>query len=230
MGRKRRIPHWPAEAAEIARGGADPNDKCAELVRVSGNQKQDCWRFLKRYGIERPPSQRRKRSRWPEEAPIFAERMASPVSICAELMRISGNGEKGCWRYLEQHGVRRPGSDTRTTFSDQLFERVLEYSAKHGIQAASSKFNLSPKFISNVLYRREQTGLAHDALTLKDLFLFLRVRPIPCLVGSRRDGSRRRARFAKMAGSSVAFSMMQSSAFVASTERSCCSGAGPRNA
>jgi hypothetical protein len=93
------------------------------------------------------------------------------------LMRISGNGEKACWRYLEQHGVRRPGSDTRTTFSDQLFERVLEYSAEHGIQAASSKFNLSPKSISSVLYRREQTGLAHDALTLRDLCLFLRVRP-----------------------------------------------------
>jgi hypothetical protein len=177
MGQKRRILHWPAEAAEIARGEAGPNDKCAELVRVSGNQKQDCWRFLKRYGIERPPSQRRKRSRWPEEAPMIAERKASPASICAELMRISGNGEKACWRYLEQHGVRRPGSNTRTTFSDQLFERVLEYSAEHGIQAASSRFNLSSKSISNVLYRREQTGLAHDTLTLRDLCLFLRVRP-----------------------------------------------------
>ncbi len=177
MGRKRRILHWPAEAAEIARGGAGPNDKCEELARVSGNQKQDCWRFLKRYGIERPPNQRRKRSRWPEEAPTIAERTASPASICAELMRISGNGEKACWRYLEQHGVRRPGSGTRTTFSDQLFERVLEYSAEHGIQAASSRFNLSPKSISNVLYRRDQTGLAHDTLTLRDLCLFLRVRP-----------------------------------------------------
>jgi hypothetical protein len=108
---------------------------------------------------------------------MIAERKASPASICAELMRISGNGEKACWRYLEQHGVRRPGSNTRTTFSDQLFERVLEYSAEHGIQAASSRFNLSPKSISNVLYRREQTGLAHDTLTLRDLCLFLRVRP-----------------------------------------------------
>jgi hypothetical protein len=53
----------------------------------------------------------------------------------------------------------------------------MEYSAEHGIQAASSRFNLSPKSISNVLYRREQTGLAHDALTLRDLCLFLRVRP-----------------------------------------------------
>jgi hypothetical protein len=230
MGQKRRILHWPAEAAEIARGEAGPNDKCAELAHVSGNQKQDCWRFLKRYGIERPPSQRRKRSRWPEEAPSLAERKASPASICAELMRISGNGEKACWRYLEQHGVRRPGSNTRNTFSDQLFERVLEYSAEHGIQAASSRFNLSPKSISNVLYRREQTGLAHDTLTLRISACFCGCGPIPCLVGSRRDGSWRRATFAKMAGSSVAFSMMQSSVFVTSTERSCCSGAGPRSA
>jgi hypothetical protein len=108
---------------------------------------------------------------------MIAERIASPASICAELMRISGNGEKACWRYLEQRGIHRPGSTKRTTFSDELFQRVLEYSAEHGIQAASSRFNLSPKSISNVLYRREQTGLAHDALTLRDLCLFLRVRP-----------------------------------------------------
>lgn len=161
----------------IAKGEADPSEKCAELARVSGNESQDCWRFLKRYGIERPPNQRRKRSKWPEEAAVVAERPASPASLCAELMRISGNGEKACWRYLEQHGIRRPGSATRTTFSDQLFERVLEYSAEHGIQAASQKFHLSTKSISNVLYRREQTGLPHDALTLRDLCMFLRVRP-----------------------------------------------------
>jgi hypothetical protein len=96
-------------------------------------------------------------------------------------MRISGNGEKACWRFLGQHGIPRPGSAKRITYSDQLFERVLEYSAEHGIQAASQKFNLSTKSISNVLYRREQTGLSHDALTLRDLCMFLRVRPTTVL-------------------------------------------------
>lgn len=108
---------------------------------------------------------------------MIAERNASPASICAELMRISGNGEKACWRYLERRGIHRPGSARRTIFSNELFEKVLEYSAEHGIQAASCRFNLSPKSISNVLYRREQTSLAHDALTLRDLCMFLRVRP-----------------------------------------------------
>jgi hypothetical protein len=177
MGKKRRVLNWPSEAAKIATGEADPSEKCAELARISGNEKQACWRFLKRYGIERPPNQRRKRSRWPEGADIVAERSASPAAICAELMRISGNGEKACWRFLEQHGIRRPGSAKRTTYSDQLFERVLEYSAEHGIQATSLKFHLSTKSISNVLYRREQTGLSRDALTLRDLCMFLRVRP-----------------------------------------------------
>jgi hypothetical protein len=58
---------------------------------------------------------------------------------------------------------------------------VLEYSAEHGIRAASQKFNLSTKSISNVLYRREQRGLSHDSLTLRDLCTFLRVRPATVL-------------------------------------------------
>jgi hypothetical protein len=176
MAKKRRILNWPSEAVNIAGGEAEPCEKCAELARISGNAKQDRWRFLKRNGVERPPHQRRKRS-WPEDAETVAECNASPAAKCAELMRISGKCEKACWRYLERHGIRRPGAAKRTTYSDQLFERVLEYSADRGIQAASLKFHLSTKSISNALYRHEQTGLSHDTLTLRDMCTFFRVRP-----------------------------------------------------
>jgi len=178
MQKKRRILEWPPEAVEIATGKGHPIDKCAELIRVSGHERRYCWRFLEKYGIERPPSQRRNRFPWPEQAAaLVAQRATSPVALCVQLMRISGKGEKACWRFLEKHGIHRPGSTKRTTWSDHLFERVLEYVAEHGMQEASQKFNISTKSISNVLYRREHTGLAHEALTLRDLCLFLRVRP-----------------------------------------------------
>jgi len=79
----------------IAQGEATPIEKCAELARISGYEKQDCWRFLKGCGVGRPPNRRRNRTKWLAEAALIAERKANPAALCAELMRISGNGKKG---------------------------------------------------------------------------------------------------------------------------------------
>jgi len=92
-------------------------------------------------------------------------------------MRISGNGEKECWRFLEKHGIYRPGSATRINWFKYRFEEVQEYAAEHGIKAAAQKYKIPVKSISNAFYRRERTGLARDALSLRDVCIYLQYRP-----------------------------------------------------
>jgi hypothetical protein len=175
--RKRKTLEWPSVAAEIARRHEDGTKKCAELVAVSTNDEQACWRYLKRYGVERPPERRRRHYHWPEEALEIATRQGSAVSLCAELKRLTGYSERTCWAFLERHGIDRPGAKRRISFSETTFERLFDCVLNHGQKEASTRFKMDSKTIYNALYRRGLTSRAGDCFTLRDLQMFLRVRP-----------------------------------------------------
>jgi len=179
--RKRKILEWPPEAAEIARRQGDATKKCAELIAVSNNDEQACWRFLKRHGVERPAERKRRHYQWPKEAAEVAARNSSAVSLCAELTRLTGYSERVCWAYLERHGVDRPGAKQRISFSESTFERLFDCVLNHGQKEASTRFKVNSKTIYNALYRRGLTSRAGDCFTLRDLKMFLRVRPATIL-------------------------------------------------
>ena len=175
--RKRKILEWPPEAAEIARRHEDATKKCAELVAVSNNDEQACWRYLKRHGVERPAERRRRHYQWPEDAPEITTRKGSAVSMCTELKRLTGYSERVCWAYLERHGIHRPGAKHRISFSEVTFERLFDCVVNHGQKEASTRFKVSSKTIYNALYRRGLTSRVRDCFTLRDLQMFLCVRP-----------------------------------------------------
>jgi len=175
--RKRKTLEWPSEAAEIAMCHEDATKKCAQLVAVSNNDEQACWRYLKRYGVERPPERKRRHHKWPKEALEIVTRKASAVSLCAELKGLTGYSERTCWAFLERHGIDRPGAKRRISFSENTFERLFDCVLNHGQKEASTRFKVSSKTIYNALYRRGLTSRVGDCLTLRDLQMFLRVRP-----------------------------------------------------
>jgi hypothetical protein len=176
MGRNAKALVWPGEALEIIRKEADPAELCEDLVRVSHHDRRACWRFLKKHGVDRPTFHPRMHYRWPAEAESIALRKRNPAALCVELARLTGYNERACWNFLERHGVRRPGSTSRTSFSERLQERIVEYSTDHGIQACSTRFNLPPKAIYNLLYRQEMTSRSRDFFTMREVCRHLSVR------------------------------------------------------
>ena len=175
--RKRKTLQWPEEAREIARRHGNPSQKCAELVALSNHDEQACWRYLKRHGVERPAERRRGHYHWPEDALKIASGKGSAVSLCAELKQLTGYSDRTCWAFLKRHGIDRPGAKRRITFTEKLFERLFDCVLNHGQKEASIRFKVSSKTIYNVLYRRGLTSRARDCFTLRDLQMFLRVRP-----------------------------------------------------
>ena len=54
--RKPRKYLWPTEAVNIAQKKLHPVRLCEELIALTGHEKAACWRFLNKYGVERPGS------------------------------------------------------------------------------------------------------------------------------------------------------------------------------
>jgi hypothetical protein len=51
---------WPPEAARIAQKKLHAVALCEQLMALTGHDKDACWRFLKKHGVERPGASRRK--------------------------------------------------------------------------------------------------------------------------------------------------------------------------
>ena len=51
---------WPAEAVNIAQKKLHPVRLCEELIALTGHEKAACWRFLNKYGVERPGARSRR--------------------------------------------------------------------------------------------------------------------------------------------------------------------------
>jgi hypothetical protein len=149
--RKRKTLEWLSEAAEIAMCHEDATKKCAELVAVSNNDEQACWRYLKRYGVERPPERKRRHYQWPEDALEIVTRKGGAVSLCAELKGLTGYSERTCWAFLERHGIDRPGAKRRISLSENTFERLFDCVLNHGQKEASTRFKMNSKAIYNAL-------------------------------------------------------------------------------
>jgi hypothetical protein len=123
-----------------------------------------------------PATKRRKWRRWPPEAFEIVGQTRPPAALCRELERVSGNDPRACWRFLNKHGIQRPGSALRHTFDRRKAEDLVEYISDHGVQAAALRFGYEAKSLYNLLYRQEHTSLSTDAMSLRELCTHLRIR------------------------------------------------------
>lgn len=123
-----------------------------------------------------PSPKRRSWRRWPPEALEIVKQKKPPATLCRELETVSGNDTRACWRFLNKHGIERPGSATRHTFDRKTCDRLVEYISNHGIQAAAEKFGYNTKSLYNLLYRQDHTKMSKNTMTLRQLAVYLRMR------------------------------------------------------
>ena len=112
---------------------------------------------------------RRSWRRWPPEALALIQQNKNPVALCEELASITGNDKRACWRFLNKHGVQRPGSQFRRRFDPRTVNTLIDYVCDHGVQAAATRFGYDPKSLYNLLYRQEHTRLSKDAMSLRQI-------------------------------------------------------------
>jgi hypothetical protein len=119
---------------------------------------------------------RRTWRRWPPEASLLIQQKKHPSALCAELAALTGHDERACWRFLNKHGIQRPGSKRRHSFDPHTINNLIEYVCESGVQAAAIRFGCEPKALYNLLYRQERTKLSRDSLSLRQVCTHLRVK------------------------------------------------------
>lgn len=119
---------------------------------------------------------RRKRRCWPPEALDIVRQNKNPVAICNELASVTGNDQRACWRFLNKHGIRRPGSMSRHKFDRRTCDALIDYISDHGVQAAARRFGYEAKSLYNLLYRHEHTRLSRDVMSLRQVCAHLGVK------------------------------------------------------
>lgn len=119
---------------------------------------------------------RRAWRRWPPEAAAIAQQKKHPSALCEELAALSGHDQRACWRFLNKHGVQRPGSGSRHKFEPRMIDSLIDYVCEHGVRAAATRFGYESKVIYNLLYRQEHTKLSKDSLSLRQFCAHLGVK------------------------------------------------------
>lgn len=126
---------------------------------------------------ESDPAPRRKTwRRWPPEALELVRQNKPPAALCEELLSLTGNDRRACWRFLNKHGIKRPGSGSRRKFDARTSDALVEYISDHGVQEAARRFGYEAKSLYNLLYRQEHTRLSKDAMSLRQVCAYLRVK------------------------------------------------------
>ena len=114
--------------------------------------------------------------RWPPEALEIIGQDKSPAALCRELEALTGNDQRACWRFLNKHGISRPGSASRHKFDRRTKEALIEYISDHGVRAAALRFGCDAKSLYNLLYRQERTRMSGESMSLREVCGHLRIR------------------------------------------------------
>ncbi len=123
-----------------------------------------------------PIPKRRTWRRWSPEALEIVNQKKPPATLCQELETLSGNDTRACWRFLNKHGIQRPGAATRHKFDRKTCDKLVEYISNHGVHAAAQKFGYNTKSLYNLLYRQNHTKMSKNTMTLRQLAVHLRMR------------------------------------------------------
>lgn len=96
------------------------------------------------------------------------------VLLHSQLEQLTGFSSVACWRFLQRHGIQRPGSGTRKMWDPTLVEFVME----HGYEKAAEKFGCSRKALYSAMQRQQRSvGHCSGHYGLNQLRKLLNVRP-----------------------------------------------------
>lgn len=125
-------------------------------------------------------SQRTKPYRWPPEAERLVKKaiqagasQQNAALLHKGLLTLTGFSDHACWRYLQKHGLKRPGSGKRVQWSPKAVDFVMD----QGYDAAVQKFNTSKKAVYRFMQRNERAmGACRGQYSLNQLRKLLKVR------------------------------------------------------
>ena len=110
--------------------------------------------------------ERKNRYIWPPEAERLVmkalrvpDKKPNAVLLHSHLEELTGFSSAACWRFLQRHGIQRPGSGTRKVWSHEI---MVEFVMEHGYEKAAQKFNCSKKALYSAM-QRQQRALGHCA-------------------------------------------------------------------
>ncbi len=109
-------------------------------------------------------AQKKTRYIWPENATRFVRKASqskdkarNAVLLHNQLEELTGFSADACWRFLQRHGIERPGTGKRKIWDTAL---VVEYVMEHGYKAAAQKFACSPHALYSLM-QREKRVIGH---------------------------------------------------------------------
>ncbi len=125
-------------------------------------------------------SQRTRPYSWPPEAERLVKRaiqagasQQTAALLHQRLLTLTGFSDHACWRYLQKHGLKRPGSGKRVQWSPKAVDFVMD----QGYDAAVQKFNTSKKAVYRFMQRNERAmGACRGQYSLNQLRKLLKVR------------------------------------------------------
>ncbi len=109
------------------------------------------------------PSKPQKNSRyvWPPEAERLVkkalrdpEKKPNALLLHSHLEELTAFSSDACWRFLQRHGIQRPGSGTRKVWSD---ESMIEFVNGTRLREGSSEINCSRKALYSAMQRQGRT-------------------------------------------------------------------------
>ena len=100
---------------------------------------------------------------WPDDAKrlvtkaLRVQDKKPPAALLhSQLEQLTGFSSAACWRFLQRHGIQRPGSGTRKMWDFTVVEFVME----HGYDRAAQKFGCSKKALYSAM-ERQQRAVGH---------------------------------------------------------------------
>lgn len=127
---------------------------------------------------------------WPDHVKRLVRKAAgckdkppNAVLLHNQIEELTGFKSDVCWRFLQRHGIQRPGAGTYRTWDEAMVNTVIEYVMEHGYKAASQKFGCSTKSLYCLMHRAgRQVGQCSGQYGLNQLRRLLNVR-MEILVG-----------------------------------------------
>src|SRR5258708_5981013 len=83
-------------------------------------------------------------------------RSRMPRCFIVNSNQLTGFSSAACWRFLQRHGIQRPGSGTRKMWDPTIVDFVME----HGYERAAQKFGCSKKALYSAM-ERQQRAVGH---------------------------------------------------------------------
>jgi len=150
---------WPKEAFKLIQQKRHPAALCEELASLTGNDKDACWRFLKRNGIQRPGSKAR-RSFPPDRVDAIIEYIGGHGVVAAS--ERFGCKPKALYNLLDRHGHTRLGKDCLS-----LHQFCSSFRVKH-----RQAFEWMDRGLLSAKREQSRAGRVRYSIEFKDLRKF----------------------------------------------------------